>query len=133
MGYAMIPLPRAVGRRPHVRTIQYARADFSTGSVWRNVMSPTDRLRGSFPPLAVPFKNGDVDYDTYARIVSFHIENGSHGLLVNGTTGEPATLSVAERNKLVDVAIQVAAKRVPVVAATGSQSLFETQELTEHA
>jgi 4-hydroxy-tetrahydrodipicolinate synthase len=52
---------------------------------------------------------------------------------VNGTTAEPSTLSVEERNRLVDVAVQVAGKRVPVVAATGSQSLRETRELTEHA
>jgi 4-hydroxy-tetrahydrodipicolinate synthase len=96
-------------------------------------MSPADRLKGSIPPLVTPFRNGAVDYDAYARIVSFHIDHGSHGLLVNGTTAEPATLSLDERNRLVDVAVQVAAKRVPVVAATGSQSLAETQALTEHA
>ncbi|MGB6451783.1 MAG: dihydrodipicolinate synthase family protein, partial [Steroidobacteraceae bacterium] len=78
-----------------------------------------DRLKGSMPPLITPFRNGEVDYDTYARLVSFQIENGTHGILVNGTTAEPSTLSVEERNRLVDVAIQVAAGRVPVVAATG--------------
>ena len=92
-----------------------------------------DRLRGSIPPLVTPFRNGAVDYDAYAKIVAFHIEHGSHGILVNGTTAEPATLSVEERNRLVDVAVQSAAGRITVVAATGSQSLFETQALTEHA
>jgi 4-hydroxy-tetrahydrodipicolinate synthase len=96
-------------------------------------MGNFDRLKGSIPPLATPFRNGQVDYDAYAKIVGFHIEHGSHGLLVNGTTAEPATLSLDERNRLVDVAIAVASKRVPVVAATGSQSLAETQALTEHA
>jgi len=96
-------------------------------------MKTADRLKGSIPPLATPFRNGEVDYDAYARIVEFHIENGSHGLLVNGTTAEPATLTLDERNRLVDVAVTVASNRVPVVAATGSQSLAETQALTEHA
>ena len=92
-----------------------------------------DSLRGSIPPLVTPFRNGDVDYDAYAQLVAFQINNGSHGILVNGTTAEPSTLAVEERNRLVDIAVQVAAKRVPVVAATGSQSLHETRQLTEHA
>ena len=92
-----------------------------------------DRLKGSICPLVTPFKNGEVDYDSYARLVAMQIEKGSHGILVNGTTSEPATLTVEERNRLVDMALSVAAKRVPVVAATGSQSLAETAKLTEHA
>lgn len=92
-----------------------------------------DRLKGSIPPLVTPFRNDAVDYEAYARLVAFQIQNGSHGILVNGTTAEPSTLSVEERNRLVDVAVQAAAGRVPVVAATGSQSLRETRELTEHA
>jgi 4-hydroxy-tetrahydrodipicolinate synthase len=92
-----------------------------------------DQLRGSVPPLVTPFKNGAVDYDAYAGLVALQLEKGSHGILVNGTTSEPAMLTIEERNKLVDVALSVAAKRVPIVAATGSQSLAETQKLTEHA
>jgi len=92
-----------------------------------------DRLKGSIPPLVTPFRRDAVDYDAYARLVAFQIQNGSHGILVNGTTAEPSTLSVSERNSLVDIAVQVSAGRVPVVAATGSQSLAETRELTEHA
>lgn len=97
-------------------------------------MSQTlDRLKGSFPPLITPFRNGEVDYDTYAELVAFQVKNGSHGILVNGTTAEPSTLTVEERNKLIDIAVEVVAKRVPIVAATGSQSLQETVQLTEHA
>ena len=92
-----------------------------------------DRLKGSIPPLVTPFRNGAVDYEGYGRLVEFEIENGSHGILVNGTTAEPSTLSVQERNRLVDIAVEVAGGRLPVVAATGSQSLPETRELTEHA
>lgn len=96
-------------------------------------MTQPDRLRGSIPPLITPFKNGAVDYDTYAALIEFQIEQGSHGILVNGTTAEPSTLTVAERNRLVSLAVETAAGRIPVVAATGSQSLAESRDLTEHA
>ena len=92
-----------------------------------------DTLKGSIPPLVTPFRNGEVDYDAYGRLVELQIKNGSHGILVNGTTSEPSSLTVEERNRIIDVAIQVAAKRVHVCAATGSQSLRETKQLTEHA
>jgi 4-hydroxy-tetrahydrodipicolinate synthase len=92
-----------------------------------------DSLKGSIPPLVTPFRNGEVDYDAYARVVEHQIKNGSHGILVNGTTAEPSSLTVEERNRLIDVALQVTAKRVHVCAATGSQSLRETKLLTEHA
>jgi len=90
-------------------------------------------LKGSIPPLVTPFRNGEVDYDTYAALVAYHIKEGSHGVLVNGTTAEPSTLTLEERNRLVDIAVQTAGKRVPVVAAKGSQSLRESRLLTEHA
>ncbi len=90
-------------------------------------------LKGSIPPLVTPFRDGAVDYATYERLVEFHVANGSHGILVNGTTSEPSTLTIEERNRLVDLAVKTAAGRVPVVAATGSQSLADTQVLTRHA
>lgn len=91
------------------------------------------RLKGSIPPLVTPLRDGEVDYDAYAHLVEFQIRNGSHGVLVNGTSAEPSTLSIEERNRLVEVAVQVTGGRIPVVAATGSQSLRETRELTEYA
>lgn len=91
------------------------------------------RLRGSIPPLVTPFKHGAVDYDRYAALVEFQIREGSHGILVNGTTAEPSTLTLEERNRLVTLAVETAGGRVPVVAATGSQSLAESRVLTEHA
>src|SRR5688500_1632944 len=94
---------------------------------------PLDRLKGSMPPIITPFTGGEVDYDTYARLVEFQIREGSHGILVNGTTSEPAALTTEERNTLVDIAIGTANGRVPVIAATGSQSLWETRLLTAHA
>jgi 4-hydroxy-tetrahydrodipicolinate synthase len=97
------------------------------------VTASIEFLRGSIPPLITPFRDGEVDYDAYAQLVQLQIKNGSHGVLVNGTTAEPSTLTVEERNRLVDIAVQLAGNRIPIVAATGSQSLRESQQLTEHA
>jgi 4-hydroxy-tetrahydrodipicolinate synthase len=94
---------------------------------------PLDRIRGSVPPLLTPFRNGAVDYDSYARLIEFQIAEGSHGILVNGTTAEPASLTTEERNRLVTLAVEVVKGRIPVCAATGSQSIWETKLLTEHA
>ena len=65
-------------------------------------------LTGSVPPLITPFKNGKIDLDTYGRLIEFQIKNGTHGILVNGTTAEPSTLTVSERNELVKFAVEVA-------------------------
>src|SRR5690606_23200758 len=91
------------------------------------------RIRGSIPPLITPFRDGEIDYDAYASLVESRIAQGSHGILVTGTTAEPSTLTVDERNRLVSLAVEVAGGRIPVVAATGSQSLRESAELTQHA
>jgi 4-hydroxy-tetrahydrodipicolinate synthase len=91
------------------------------------------QLTGSITPLVTPFRDGAVDHDTYARLVERHIAAGGHGVLVNGTTAEPSTLTVAERNALVDTALAVARGRTQIVAATGSQSYDETVALTDHA
>jgi 4-hydroxy-tetrahydrodipicolinate synthase len=96
-------------------------------------MTEVDRLRGSMPPLITPFRDDEVDYETYRSLVEFQIAEGSHGILVNGTTSEPASLTVEERNRIVDIAMETVGGRLPVVAATGSQSLAETRRLTEHA
>jgi 4-hydroxy-tetrahydrodipicolinate synthase len=95
--------------------------------------STLDQLWGSIPPLVTPFRGGEVDYETFGRLVEAQVAAGSHGILVNGTTGEPSLLTVDERNRLVDVAMETAAGRLPVVAATGSQSLLESRQLTVHA
>lgn len=96
-------------------------------------MFEVSQLKGAITPVVTPFRNGAVDYDTYARLVEWQIINGGHGVLVNGTTAEPSVLTVAERNRLVDVAVETVKGRVPVIAATGSQSHAETVELTTHA
>jgi 4-hydroxy-tetrahydrodipicolinate synthase len=94
---------------------------------------PKNFLKGSIPPLITPFKNGKVDYDAYAGLVEFQVKNGSHGILVTGTTSEPSTLTIEERNRCVDVAVEAARGKVPIVAATGSQSHAESMVLCQHA
>ena len=90
-------------------------------------------LKGSITPIMTPFRDGKVDHDAYARLVDRHINEGGHGILVNGTTAEPSTLSVKERNEIVDTAISVAKGRTQIVVASGSQSHAETIELSAHA
>jgi 4-hydroxy-tetrahydrodipicolinate synthase len=72
-------------------------------------------LSGSIPPFVTPFRNGAIDERQYATLVEFQIAQGSHGLLVNGTRAEPSTLTVAERNRLIDVAIEAAVGRLTIV------------------
>jgi 4-hydroxy-tetrahydrodipicolinate synthase len=92
-----------------------------------------DFLRGSYPPLITPYRNGDVDLAKFAELVERQVREGSHGILATGTTAEPSSLTINERTALVRTAVEVAARRVPVVAATGSQSYAETMEITAAA
>src|SRR5581483_9170050 len=94
------------------------------------VIALDDRfLRGSYPPIVTPFRDGAVDLDALAGLVERQAAGGSHGVLVCGTTAEPSTLTAAERAACVREAVRAAAGRVPVVAAVGSQSHAETLEL----
>jgi 4-hydroxy-tetrahydrodipicolinate synthase len=90
-------------------------------------------LRGSYTPVVTPFKQGKVDFDKYAELVEYQAAQGSHGVLVTGTTAEPSSLTLDERIQLVKVAVETIGKRIPVVAATGSQSLADTAVLTAGA
>jgi 4-hydroxy-tetrahydrodipicolinate synthase len=93
----------------------------------------SDALRGSYPPIITPFVDGTVDESAYVRLLEFQIREGSHGIVVNGTTAEPSVLSVAERKRIAELAMNAVAHRLPIMVATGSQSHAETVELTEHA
>lgn len=90
-------------------------------------------LRGSYTPVVTPFREGSVNYEKFAELVDRQAREGSRGIVVAGTTGEPSSLTIDERTQLVKVAVETIAKRIPVVAATGSQSLAETTELTARA
>ena len=82
--------------------------------------APVPFLTGAFTPLVTPFKSGAVDYDRYAQLIEWQIEQGTHGLLVNATSGEPTTLTVDEKARLIEVAVKTSAARKPVVAGIPS-------------
>lgn len=92
-----------------------------------------DRLKGSMPALITPMKNGAVDEVAYRRFVAWQIAEGSHGLVPAGTTGESATLSHAEHMRVVEICVEEAAGKVPVIAGAGSNSTAEAIALTRHA
>ena len=98
------------------------------------IQLPDTFLKGSYPPLITPFDHdGAIDFASFERLIDYQIAQGSHGLVISGTSAEPSVLTLVERKQLLEVAIRVAGKRVPVVCASGSQSFAETAELTEHA
>jgi len=90
-------------------------------------------FKGSIPAVITPFIGDEVDYDSLAKVLNFLIDNGSHGLVPCGTTGESPTLSHEEHKKIIEETIRVADKRVPVIAGTGSNNTLEAVEYTEHA
>jgi 4-hydroxy-tetrahydrodipicolinate synthase len=90
-------------------------------------------FKGSFTALITPFKGGKVDEDAFKRLVEFQIKEGTHGLVPVGTTGESPTLSHDEHKRVVTLAVEIANKRVPVIAGAGSNSTREAIELTQHA
>ncbi len=90
-------------------------------------------FRGSFPALITPMKNGEVDELAFRKFVNWQIEQGSHGLVPVGTTGESPTLTPEEHKRVIEICIEEARGRVPVIAGTGSNSTMEAIEYTEHA
>src|SRR5580704_4510480 len=94
-------------------------------------MPASDFLRGAYCPLVVPFRDGKIDFDAYGALIERQIAEGSHGLLVNATSGEPTMLSVAERGDLVEFAIKTSNGRRPVCAGTASESFEATASLVD--
>ena len=90
-------------------------------------------FKGSCTALITPMRNGKVDEPAFERLVEWQIAEGTHGLVPVGTTGETPTLSHDEHKRVVELCIQVARKRVPVIAGAGSNSTEEAIELTEFA
>ena len=90
-------------------------------------------LRGSIVPLVTPFRDGQLDEDGLAGLVEWQIANGSHGLSVTGTTGEPGSLSTRERERVIQVAIEANGGRVPFLAGTGSNNHDESLHLSRFA
>src|SRR5258708_3272913 len=92
-----------------------------------------DRIRGSITALITPFKNGELDEASLRKIIAWQIAEGTNGLVPVGTTGESPTLSHKEHMRVVELCVQMAAGRVPVIAGAGSNSTREAIELTRHA
>jgi len=90
-------------------------------------------LQGSFTALVTPFKDGKLDTASFQKLVEWQIDQGTHGLVPCGTTGESPTLSHEEHKRVIELCIEAAAGRVPVIAGTGSNSTAEAIELTRHA
>ena len=94
---------------------------------------PTPMFKGSITALITPFRDGKVDADAFQKLVEWQIDQGTHGLVPCGTTGESPTLTHDEHRHVVELCIEAAAGRVPVIAGTGSNSTAEAVDLTEHA
>ncbi|WP_424944494.1 4-hydroxy-tetrahydrodipicolinate synthase [Aliiroseovarius crassostreae] len=90
-------------------------------------------FKGSLPALVTPFKDGAVDFDALKRLVNWQIDEGSNGLVPVGTTGESPTLSHEEHEAVIEVTVEAAAGRVPVIAGAGSNNTVETLRFMEHA
>ena len=90
-------------------------------------------FKGSNVALITPFINNKLDEEAYVKLIHFHMENGTNGLVPAGTTGESPTLSHEEHQKVIDLCIQESKGKIPVIAGTGSNSTEEAISLTQHA
>ena len=90
-------------------------------------------FKGSNVALVTPFKNNKFDEENYIKLINFHLENGTNGLVPAGTTGESPTLSHDEHEKVIEICIKEAKDKVSVIAGTGSNSTEEAISLTKHA
>lgn len=88
---------------------------------------------GSFVALVTPFKGRKVCEETLRKLIEFHMEQGTHGIVPCGTTGESATLTHEEHERVIEITVEAVNKRVPVLAGTGSNSTEEAIRLTNHA
>jgi 4-hydroxy-tetrahydrodipicolinate synthase len=90
-------------------------------------------FKGSIPALVTPFKNGELDLETLKKLVDWHVDQGSHGLVPVGTTGESPTLSHREHEIVIEEVVKAAAGRIPVIAGAGSNNTAEGIRLIQHA
>ena len=90
-------------------------------------------FKGSNVALITPFKNNGLDEEAYIKLIHFHIDNGTNGLVPAGTTGESPTLSHDEHQRVIDLCIKESNGKIPVIAGTGSNSTEEAISLTTHA
>ena len=90
-------------------------------------------FKGSNVALITPFKDNNLDEENYIKLINFHLENNTNGLVPAGTTGESPTLSHNEHKKVIELCIKEAKGKIPVIAGTGSNSTAEAVALTKHA
>jgi 4-hydroxy-tetrahydrodipicolinate synthase len=90
-------------------------------------------FKGSMIPIVTPFKEGEIDEKGFQNLIEFHIKSGTDAIVPCGTTGESATLTYKEHEKLIDICLEAVNHRVPVIAGTGSNSTDEAIELTTYA
>ncbi len=90
-------------------------------------------FKGSNVALITPFKNNGLDEEAYIKLIHFHIDNGTNGLVPAGTTGESPTLNHDEHQRVIDLCIKESNGKIPVIAGTGSNSTEEAISLTTHA
>jgi 4-hydroxy-tetrahydrodipicolinate synthase len=90
-------------------------------------------FKGSIVAIVTPFKNGRVDEKAMGDLIEFQISNGTQGIIPCGTTGESATLSHAEHNRVIEFTVETVKGRADVIAGTGSNSTDEAISLTQHA
>ena len=90
-------------------------------------------LKGSIVALITPFDNGSLSEKDYVKLINYHLENGTNGIVPGGTTGESPTLSHNEHKKIIEIAIKECKGKIPVIAGTGSNSTKEAVELSQFA
>tara|TARA_B110000967_G_C18713278_1_gene473820 strand:+ start:16 stop:900 length:885 start_codon:yes stop_codon:yes gene_type:complete len=90
-------------------------------------------FKGSIVALITPFKEDKLDESNYIKLINYHLENGTHGLVPGGTTGESPTLSHDEHKKIINLSVKECKNKIPVIAGTGSNSTSEAVELSRFA
>ena len=90
-------------------------------------------LKGSIVALITPFEGDDLNEDNYTKLINYHLENGTNGIVPGGTTGESPTLSHNEHKKIIEIAVKECKGKIPVIAGTGSNSTEEAIELSKFA
>ncbi|MBK3333168.1 4-hydroxy-tetrahydrodipicolinate synthase [Persephonella atlantica] len=90
-------------------------------------------FKGSIVALITPFKNGSIDRKSLKNLIDFHVENGTDAIVVAGTTGESATLTFPEHEELINLAVEYADRRIPIIAGTGANATHEAIALTKSA
>ena len=90
-------------------------------------------LKGSIVALITPFKDENLSESEYVRLINYHLENGTNGVVPGGTTGESPTLSHNEHRKIIEIAVKECNRKIPVIAGTGSNSTDEAIELSKFA